>query len=109
MKNRDNRYRIKIKKLKDADNRMYDNCPTCGWDAPNFDGTYYKIDGINIKFDLSIMDIDETGQNIPSEYYPKVSNYRAMTPIQGMFVGHQWEEIHMCPLCNKEFSFINSK
>lgn len=61
-------------------------CPECGWEPPEDDAyePYTEIDGVK---------------------YPKCENYHAVNTIDCS--GYDWKEIHYCPNCEKEFSFVN--
>lgn len=81
-------------------------CPKCGWEPPDFNGTFYRIVKGEVKLDLSHWDLEETGLPQPPEYYPKFGNKWPSNHPD--FHGVEWEETHFCPHCKKEFSFINS-
>jgi len=84
---------------------MYD-CEKCGWEAPDFDGTFYRIVDGEAVLDLSLWDLEETGLPQPDEYYPK---FGPKEPIHTMdYSGFEWEETHYCPNCKEEFTLINS-
>lgn len=90
------------------------NCPICGWDEAEFDGTYYRMDDNgNQKFDLCHEDLIETGLPLPEEYYPKIEKIAGggSTVVSKYSIhpepSYAWEETWLCPHCLKEFTFRN--
>lgn len=80
-------------------------CPNCGFEPPEFTGTFYRVEKGEVIEDLSDWDLEETKLPQPDNYYPKFLN-RQHTNIGG-FYGFEWDEIHFCPNCNEEFTFDN--
>ena len=90
------------------------NCPLCGWDEAQFDGTYYRLnDNGKQIFDLSHEDIVETELPVPVEYYPKIEHIAGpRSHIISKYAiapepNYRWKETWLCPDCNKEFTFDN--
>jgi len=75
-------------------------CPDCHFDPPEFDGNFYKFNETEKKIETKHF---EDGVKVPDNYYPKFGprEYRRMDS------GFDFEEIHYCPNCKKEFSFYN--
>ena len=90
------------------------NCPQCGWDEAEFDGTYYRLDDNGKQvFDLCHDDIVETELPVPLEYYPKIEHVSGHhTHIISKYAIapeplYTWKETWLCPHCNEEFTFDN--
>ena len=111
------------------------NCPTCKWEPP-MDGYYYCRNGkaIDCTRHSAQKPIAPQKQNIndiledmfdsiqvgpyshgkpPFKHfkcYPRVENYSysAYASYEFGINGHTWDEIHKCPVCNKEYWFDNS-
>lgn len=86
-------------------------CPGCGWDHLT-EGFYYVKNGEII--DCTEYD-DKTfrlSPNAPAPYqaYPIYDNEQDDIGASMEFGGSQsmWEETHLCPNCNIEFSFSDS-
>lgn len=60
------------------------NCPTCNFEPPETDGTFYKVG---------------------NKKYPIYNNTRKY--YNGWNDMHDWDETHFCPNCKKEFTFSN--
>lgn len=111
-------------------------CPRCGWDPTGIEGFYYirhgkAIDCTKLRIEKAYIDtIDIVDGKIcvklealgepklccigkpPFKHlraYPIISNYRSNPYYSYEFGvdGHDWDETHKCPKCNKTFTFSN--
>lgn len=84
-------------------------CPDCGEDPPSNDGFYYVDSGDVIDCTGYLEDRLEARPPAGKKAYPRYSDFTFNMATAINFGGNpqDWEEVHMCSQCEKEYSFSN--
>ncbi len=84
-------------------------CHQCGLEgADSNDGYYYVENGGRHDCNKPIKNGYAPDPPKGYEAYPKIVGYTSAYYNLDVINGHDWEEIHKCPVCCEEFSFFNS-
>jgi len=84
---------------------MFD-CPDCFWEHCEIDFQFYKKTNDEIET-ISDEEYKKLTYEESLNYYPKrnTTNYY----YDNEYFEQEWDEIHFCPNCRKEFKFRNGK